>query len=287
MNIPEISSLIVIGAGQMGSGIALVCASKGYRVHLAEKNLQILEKSQATMTTTADKLLAQGVLSSVERDAVIRNITYTSSLNTLPESQLVIEAASENEEVKKEIFSQLDALQAPSCIFASNTSSLSITRLASYTKRPQRFIGMHFMNPVPKMRLLELIPGLATAPETQATIARLGAALGKEVVISRDYPGFIVNRLLMPMINEAFTVLMEGLASREEIDLAMKLGTNQPMGPLALADFIGLDTCLAILEIMHEDLASPRFKPCPLLRQYVAARWLGRKAGRGVYTYER
>lgn len=271
----------------MGSGIALVCASKGFKVYLADLNETALKNAQQNLSTTTGKLLAQGVITASEQESIFNHLTFSNSGLQESSCALVIEAVVENEEVKKELFSKLDKTMQPSCIFASNTSSLSITRLAAATSRPERFIGMHFMNPVPKMRLVEIIPGLATSHTTLSRITQLAEGLGKQVVTSRDYPGFIVNRLLMPMINEAFTVLMEGIANREEIDLAMKLGTNQPMGPLALADFIGLDTCLSILEIMHQDLASPRFKPCPLLRQYVAARWLGRKTGRGVYEYQR
>ncbi len=286
MNSTLLSPIVIIGAGQMGSGIALTCASKGFKVYLTDSNEAALKKAEQGLAATASKLQTQGILSASEEASLTKNLGFLPRFEQ-QDCGLVIEAATENEAIKTAIFADLHKRLPPRCIFASNTSSLSITRLAAAVSHPERFIGMHFMNPVPKMRLLEIIPGLATSTTTLSTMQSFARQLNKEVVISRDYPGFIVNRVLMPMINEAFTVLMEGIASREEIDLAMKLGTNQPMGPLALADYIGLDTCLSILEIMHQDLASSRFKPCPLLRQYVAAHWLGRKTGRGVYVYER
>lgn len=279
------SKVSVIGAGQMGSGIAQICASKGITTCLIDLNQQKLSTAKEGIAKSATKLRKKDAITQGSYEAILGKIEYNTDINSAAESQLVIEAVNESESLKREIFSTLDQLMPKSAVFASNTSSLPITRLSSYTSRPENFIGMHFMNPVPIMKLVEIIPGLRTAPETTQKVTTFAHILGKETCTSKDYPGFVVNRILMPMINEAFTVLMEGIATAEDIDKGMTLGTNQPMGPLALADFIGLDTCLSIMEIIHSGLGDSKYRPSPLLRQYVEAGLLGRKTKQGVYQY--
>lgn len=280
-----ISAIGVVGAGQMGSGIAQVAAQAGYNVFVSDVSVDALKKGEATIAGSLSKFVEKGKLSSDDASAIHRRVRWSDNLAGLNEAQLVIEAATENEALKQKIFANLDSQLGSSVILASNTSSISITRLAAVTKRPDRFIGMHFMNPVPLMKLVEIICGLSTSEETLATVRSVAEKMGKVTTRSADYPGFIANRILMPMINEAFFALMEGLAKAEDIDTTMQLGTNHPMGPLKLADFIGLDTCLAIMEVLHEGMGDDKYRPCPLLRQYVDAGLLGKKVGRGVYSY--
>jgi 3-hydroxybutyryl-CoA dehydrogenase len=274
----------VIGAGQMGSGIAQVMATSGLGVTLVDSNESQLEKAKKSVLGSVDKLVTKGLLNS-EQMKKASGIFYTDAIESLKNCDLVVEAIIENESIKRELFLKLDHLLPKDAIIASNTSSISIARLGSATKRPEKVIGMHFMNPVPVMKLVEIIPSVSTDLEVQNRIRALAIALGKEVSMSKDYPGFIVNRILMPMINEALFALMEGVGTAEDIDRGMKLGTNQPMGPLALADFIGLDTCLFIMRVIHEGMGDSKYRPCPLLVQYVDAGWHGRKTGRGIYQY--
>lgn len=285
MAVEGFTTLAVIGAGQMGSGIAQVAATAGLRVRLIDLSPTQVEAAKKGITSSVDKLVRKSVITEEAGKATLANISYSTDLEAAADCDLAIEAIVENERIKDELFARLDTILPSHGILASNTSSIPITRMGSKTKRPDKFIGMHFMNPVPIMKLVEIIPGMATAPETSARIVALAKAMGKQTVTSQDYPGFIVNRILMPMINEAFCALMEGVATAEDIDNGMKLGTNQPMGPLTLADFIGLDTCLAILRVLHDGLGDPRYRPCPLLVKYVEAGYLGRKVKRGVYTY--
>lgn len=287
MTIAGFGTIGVIGAGQMGAGIAQVCATSGLRVSLADVAEKQLEKARATVGKSLGKLVSKEKITQDEADSALQRIDYVTDFNRLSDADLVIESAVENEKIKEDILHNLEEVLQPEGIIATNTSSISITRLASYTNRPERFIGMHFMNPVPLMKLVEIIPGMGTSEEVTQRIVELAVGLGKETSTSQDYPGFVVNRILVPMINEAFTALMEGVATAEDIDKGMTLGTNQPMGPLALGDFIGLDTCLAIMRVLHAGLGDPRYRPCPLLVNYVEAGWLGRKSGRGVYRYER
>ncbi|MEK7703676.1 MAG: 3-hydroxybutyryl-CoA dehydrogenase [Myxococcota bacterium] len=281
-----IEQIGVVGAGQMGRGIAQVAAQNGIVVLLADVTFELAEAGKARIGKDLDKLVQKGKLEEATRASILEKIRPVASVEKLAEAQMGIEAASENETLKTELFRRLDAVLPKDAILASNTSSIPITRLASATRRASQVIGMHFMNPVPVMKLVEVIRGNATSDETYARTSALAIAMGKTVVTSTDYPGFIVNRILMPMINEAAFALMEGVATAEDIDQAMKLGTNQPMGPLTLADFIGLDTCLAILEVMHRGLGDPKYRPCPLLRQLVDAGRLGRKSSHGFHRYD-
>jgi 3-hydroxybutyryl-CoA dehydrogenase len=275
----------VIGAGQMGNGIAHVCAAAGLDVVMLDAQPAALERAMATIGKNLDRQIAKGTLSAEAKSAVLARITTTTDYAAFAPCDMVIEAATEREAVKHKIFEMLVPHLAPHALIASNTSSISITRLATGTDRPERFIGMHFMNPVPVMKLVEIIRGMATSDDTYAATEALAVRLGKITAVAMDFPGFIVNRILLPMINEAVTALHEGVGSVESIDTGLKLGANHPMGPLELADFIGLDTCLAVMQVLHEGLGDSKYRPCPLLVKYVEANWLGRKSGRGFYDY--
>jgi 3-hydroxybutyryl-CoA dehydrogenase len=275
----------VIGAGQMGGGIAHVCALKGFQVKLVDLDAAHIEKGLETISGNMDRQIGRGMIKPDEKDAALRRIQTGLDYKIFGDCDLVIEAAVENEQVKREIFKKLCPMLSPTALIATNTSSISVTRLASVTDRPGRFMGMHFMNPVPLMQLVELIRGIATEEETFRTIRDLTIRLGKTPANAEDFPAFIVNRILLPMINEAVYALYEGVGNVESIDTAMKLGANHPMGPLQLADFIGLDTCLSVMQVLYEGLADSKYRPCPLLVKYVEAGWIGRKAGRGFYDY--
>jgi 3-hydroxybutyryl-CoA dehydrogenase len=279
------SRMAVVGAGTMGNGIAHVFAQHGWQVVLVDVVPAALERALATIRGNLERQLKKGALSAEQRDAALARLAPTGDLAAVAEAELVVEAALEREEVKLPLFADLDRLAPPAAILASNTSSISITALAARTARPAAVIGMHFMNPVPVMALVEVIRGQATSDATAARVMDIARALGKTPVEVQDYPGFVSNRVLMPMINEAVFCLMEGVASAESIDTVMKLGMNHPLGPLALADLIGLDVCLSILEVLHGGLGDDKYRPCPLLRRMVAAGRLGRKTGRGFYDY--
>ena len=280
-----IRTIGVVGAGTMGNGIAQVFAQAGYTVRLVDISQPTLDRAALSIDRSLAKFVEKGKLTADAREAVLTRLTFANALDYLADVDYVVEAVVENADVKRDLFGRLDALTRPDVILSSNTSSISITLLGAATRRPDRVLGMHFMNPVPLMTLVELIRGQSTSDESMQAAIGLCTALGKSGVEAADYPGFIANRILMPMLNEAFFAVMEGVGTPEAIDAVMKGGMNHPMGPLTLADFIGLDVCLAILNVLHEGLGDPKYRPCPLLRRMVAAGHLGRKSGRGFYTY--
>lgn len=282
----NVQTIMVIGAGQMGSGIAQVCATAGYKVLLNDLKQEFVERGLGVINKNLSRQVSKERISLEEMEAILSNITASTDLQDASKVDLVIEAAVENMDIKAKLFKQLDEIAPEHTILASNTSSLPITEIAAATKRQEKVIGMHFMNPVPVMKLVEIIRGLATADEVYQTIEDITKRLAKVPVEVNDFPGFVSNRILMPMINEAIYTLYEGVATKEAIDEVMKLGMNHPMGPLTLADFIGLDTCLYIMETLHEGFGDDKYRPCPLLRKYVKAGWLGKKSGRGFYVYE-
>jgi len=282
---PSIKSVAIIGAGQMGNGIAHVVALAGFDVAMHDIKKEAVDKARATIERNMARQVSRGVITDVDMHAALKRIGYAADLASIGEADLVIEAATEEEAVKRKIFVDLCPRLKKDTMLASNTSSISITRLASVTDRPERFIGMHFMNPVPMMQLVELIRGIATDDDTFNQAKAFIETLGKTIAVSEDFPAFIVNRILLPMINEAVYTLYEGVGTVESIDKAMRLGANHPMGPLELADFIGLDTCLSVMQVLYEGLADSKYRPCPLLVKYVEAGWLGRKTQRGFYDY--
>jgi 3-hydroxybutyryl-CoA dehydrogenase len=275
----------VIGAGQMGNGITHVFAASGHAVTMIDVSAEALTRGTDTIARNVERQVKKGAMSAEDAQAALARISTNTSLDAVATADIVVEAATERTDLKFRIFEDLDRLAPAGAILASNTSSISITEIAARTKRPEQVIGMHFMNPVPVMQLVEVIRGLATSDDTTQRVMTMARALGKTPVEVNDFPGFVANRILMPMINEAIYCVMEGVGTPEAIDTVMKLGMNHPMGPLALADFIGLDTCLAILNVLHDGLGDPKYRPCPLLRKYVAAGWYGKKSGRGFYQY--
>jgi len=281
----EIKTIGVVGAGQMGSGIAQVAAATGFNVIMNDIADAFIQKGLAGISKNMDRMVEKGKLSSQNREEIRARIRGTIQMEEMAEADLVVEAATENEALKLSLFKNLDRICRREIILSSNTSSISITKIASSTQRPSQVIGMHFMNPVPVMQLVEIIKGLQTSPVTFSTVRSLAEKMGKTPVEANDFPGFISNRILMPMINEAIYALFEGVGTPEAIDTVMKLGMNHPMGPLALADLIGLDTCLAIMEVLYQGFGDSKYRPCPLLRKHVDAGYLGRKTGRGFYPY--
>jgi len=279
--------IVVIGAGTMGNGIAHTAAASGFDVTLIDVAEAFLERGMSTISANLQRGVDKGKMTADDKQQILGRIRATSDVNAAANADIVIEAIIENLAAKTELFAKLDAITGADCILASNTSSISITKIAAATKRPDKVIGMHFMNPVPVMTLVEVIRGIATSDETYARVAELSKQMGKTAIEVNDYPGFISNRVLMPMINEAIFALFEGVATQESIDGVMKLGMNHPMGPLTLADFIGLDVCLAILRVLEEGFGDPKYRPCPLLVKMVDAGWLGRKSGRGFYDYRK
>jgi 3-hydroxybutyryl-CoA dehydrogenase len=277
--------IAVIGAGQMGNGIAHVFAQAGDDVVIVDVSDAALERGRSTIAKNLDRQVKKGTITDADKASVLGRVTTSTAMDAIKGASLVVEAATENRDLKFSIFAKMDELADAGAILATNTSSISITEIAARTKRPAQVIGMHFMNPVPMMQLVEIIRGLATSDDTTARVMALSTAIGKTPVEVNDFPGFVANRILMPMINEAIYCLMEGVGTPDAIDTVMKLGMNHPMGPLALADLIGLDTCLAILEVLHDGLGDSKYRPCPLLRKYVAAGWLGRKSARGFFAY--
>ena len=280
-----IKTVGVVGSGTMGNGIAQVFAQHGFSVRLVDVSQAALDRARTSIDKSLSKFVEKGKLTPADRDASLARLSTSTSVDSLADADFLVEAIYENAEAKRSLFASLDAMTRPEVILSSNTSSISITLLGAATKRPDRVLGMHFMNPVPIMTLVELIRGQATSDASMTTATALCGALGKTAVEAADYPGFISNRILMPMINEAVYAVMEGVGTPEAIDTVMKLGMNHPMGPLTLADFVGLDVCLAILEVLHDGLGDPKYRPCPLLRRMVAAGYLGRKSGQGFYKY--
>lgn len=283
--VPEINSVGIIGAGQMGNGIAHVATLAGYDVRINDLTKDRYDAALETIKRNMSRQIAKSVITQADMEKALGRISFAADYSAFADCDLIIEAATEDETLKRKIFTELCPSLKPDAMLASNTSSISITRLASVTDRPERFIGMHFMNPVPLMQLVELIRGIQTEDETFNIAKGFAASLGKTIAVSEDFPAFIVNRILLPMINEAVYTLYEGVGTVDAIDKAMKTGANHPMGPLELADFIGLDTCLSVMQVLYEGLADTKYRPCPLLVKYVEAGWLGRKAGRGFYDY--